>query len=171
MDSLGYDVTSLLLQDRLLFLYGAVGGTTSDDKRLDLLERLMGATKMWDSDVIIIDTFDAILRNDPTFESLVMDGEHRQAALEIISFLRRLTATGKTVVLTVDSSNLSRGSLDPFRSITDVYLEISVTNVGRYQRRNIAVKRFAGMGKQVGNTIGFSVRPGIGLVVDNRMVI
>ncbi|SFR99795.1 flagellar protein FlaH [Halomicrobium zhouii] len=171
MASLGYDVTSLLLQDRLLFLHGAVGGTTSDGKRLNLLERLMGATAMWDSDVVLVDTFDAILRNDPTFEGLVADGEHRQAALEIISFFRRLTATGRTVVLTVDSSNLSRDSLDPFRSIADVYLELSVSQVGRHQRRDIEVKRFAGMGTQVGNRIGFSVRPGIGIVVENRMVV
>jgi len=114
---------------------------------------------------------DAILGNDPTFESLVADDQYRQAALEIISFFRRLTASGRTVVLTVDSSNLSTDSLDPFRSIADVYLELSVNQVGRHQRRNIDVKRFAGMGKQVGNSIGFSVRPGIGIVVENRMVI
>lgn len=46
-----------------------------------------------------------------------------------------------------------------------------MNQIGRYQRRTIEVKRFAGMGKQVGNSIGFSVRAGIGIVVENRMVI
>ena len=42
--------------------------------------------------------------------------------------------------------------------------------VGSEVRRQISVKRFAGMGEQVGDTIGYSVRSGTGVVVESRSV-
>ena len=101
MHSLSYDVVDHLLDERLLFLHanldtGGVlsGGDGDDDSRMDLLTRLMDAETMWTADVIIIDTFDAILRNDPTFEALIRQNEERQAALEIISFFRDMISEG-----------------------------------------------------------------------------
>ena len=72
MNSLSYDVVDHLLDERLLFLHadldtgGVLSGEGDDDSRMDLLTRLMDAEVMWTADVVIIDTFDAILRNDPT---------------------------------------------------------------------------------------------------------
>ncbi len=50
---------------------------------------------MWDADVVVSDTFDAILRNDPKFEALVRQNEERQAALEVFSYFRDVIAQGK----------------------------------------------------------------------------
>ncbi|MFW6385393.1 MAG: ATPase, partial [Halodesulfurarchaeum sp.] len=55
-------------------------------------------------------------------------------------------------------------------SIADVYLELIMAEVGNDVRRSMAVKRFAGMGQQVGDSIGFSVRAGTGIVIENRSV-
>jgi len=134
------------------------------------LKRLMEAEKMWDADIVIIDTFDAILRNDPKFEALVRQNEERQAALEIISFFRDLVSKGKVIVLTVDPSTVDEEAIGPFRSIADVYLELQMAEVGNDVRRSIAVRRFAGMGEQVGDTIGYSVRSGTGIVIESRSV-
>jgi flagellar protein FlaH len=125
---------------------------------------------MWQPDVVIIDTFDAILRNDPMFEALVRDNEERQAALEIISFFRDIISKGKVIVLTVDPSAVDEEAIGPFRAIADVFLQLQMIEVGNDVRRQIAVKRFAGMGEQVGDTIGFSVRSGIGIVIESRSV-
>jgi flagellar protein FlaH len=176
MHSLSYDVVDHLLNERLLFLHadldtgGVLSGGDDDDSRMDLLTRLMDAETMWTADVIIIDTFDAILRNDPTFEALIRKNEERQAALEIIGFFRDMISEGKIIVLTVDPSTVDGDAIGPFRAIADVFLELEMVEVGNDVRRQISVKRFAGMGEQVGDTIGFSVRSGTGIVIESRSV-
>lgn len=175
MHSLSYDVTSELLEEQLLFLSadfdsgGALRGN-DDKERKELLKRLMDAEAMWEPDVIIIDTFDAILRNDPKFESLVRNDEGRQAALEIISYFRDMISMGKLIIITVDPSTVDDDTIDPFRSIADVFIELEMAEVGSETRRSISVKRFAGMGEQVGDSIGFSVRSGTGIVIESRSV-
>lgn len=174
MHSLSYDVVSDILDERLLFLNAKLdaGGAFSDgdSERKELLTRLMDAEAMWEADVIVIDTFDAILRNDPTFEALVRQNDERQAALEIISFFRNLISEGKVIVLTVDPTTLADDAIGPFRAIADVFLELEMIEVGNEVRRQVSVKRFAGMGGQVGDSIGYSVRSGTGIVIESRSV-
>ena len=175
MHSLSYDITKPLLREELLFLHadfdsaGALRGNDQKDRK-QLLKRLMEAEVMWEPDVVILDTFDAILRNDPTFESLVRQNDERQAALEIISFFRDMISDGKIIILTVDPSTVDEEAIGPFRSIADVFIEIQMVEVGNDIRRQLQVKRFAGMGEQVGDTIGFSVRSGTGIVIESRSV-
>lgn len=177
MHSLDYDMVNHILEENVLFLHADIGeskntfaGGDEDGERKELLRRLMEAEIMWQSDVIIIDTFDAILRNDPKFEALVRENEERQAALEIISFFRDIISEGKVVMLTVDPTTLEEEALGPFRSIADVFLELQMVEVGNDVRRQISVLRFAGMGEQVGDTIGYSVRSGTGIVIESRSV-
>jgi flagellar protein FlaH len=176
MNSLTYDIVKPLINEEVLFIpaeidaAGTLTGSEKDEDRKQFLKRMMEAETMWEADVILIDTFDAILRNDPKFEALVRQNEERQAALEIISFFRDLTTKGKTIVLTVDPSTVGEEAIGPFRSIADVYLELEMVEVGNDVRRNVFVKRFAGMGEQVGDRIGFSVRSGIGIVIESRSV-
>jgi len=176
MHSLSYDVVDHILDENLLFLHADIGdgntfsGSDEEEDRKELLRRLMEAEVMWESDVIVIDTFDAILRNDPKFEALVRQNEERQAALEIISFFRDVISRGKCIMLTVDPSTLAEEAIGPFRAIADVFIEIDMVEVGNDVRRQLNVKRFAGMGEQVGDTIGFSVRSGTGVVIESRSV-
>jgi len=176
MHSLSYDMVEHILDEKCLFLHAEVGDTNTltggddDGERKELLRRLMQAEVMWSTDVIIIDTFDAILRNDPKFEALVRQNEERQAALEIIGFFRDLISQGKVIMLTVDPSTLDEEAIGPFRSIADVFLELEMVEVGNDVRRQISVMRFAGMGEQVGDTIGYSVRSGTGIVIESRSV-
>jgi flagellar protein FlaH len=175
MHSLSYDMVDHLLDENVLFLHADfdTGGRLSDEgegERKELLKRLMNADVMWNSEVIVVDTFDAILRNDPKFEALVRQNEERQAALEIIGFFRDVISQGKVIVLTVDPSTVDEEAIGPFRSIADVFLELEMVEVGNDVRRQISVKRFAGMGQQVGDTIGYSVRSGTGIVIESRSV-
>jgi flagellar protein FlaH len=176
MHSLTYDIVKPLLNEEVLFIpaeidaSGTLTGGTDEQERKQLLKLMMEAETMWEADVIMIDTFDAILRNDPKFEALIRQNEERQAALEIISFFRDLTTKGKTILLTVDPSTVDEEAIGPFRSIADVYLQLEMVEVGNDVRRNIFTKRFAGMGEQVGDRIGFSVRSGIGIVIESRSV-
>jgi flagellar protein FlaH len=176
MHSLSYDVVDHILSENLLFLHADIGdgntfsGNEEEGERKQLLKRLMEAKVMWESDVIIVDTFDSILRNDPKFEALVRQNDERQAALEIISFFRDVISQGKCVMLTVDPSTLAEEAIGPFRAIADVFLELEMVEVGNDVRRQISVKRFAGMGEQVGDSVGYSVRSGTGIVIESRSV-
>jgi len=177
MSSLGYDMVDHMLDENILYLHADIGeskstfsGGDDDGDRMDLLKRLMEAEMMWQSDFVIVDTFDAILRNDPKFEALVRQNEERQAALEIISFFRNVISGGKVIMLTVDPTTLDEEAIGPFRSIADVFLELDMVEVGNDVRRQVNVLRFAGMGEQVGDTIGYSVRSGTGIVIESRSV-
>jgi len=176
MHSLDYGMVEHVLDENILFLHADIGdgntfsGQEDDSDRKELLKRLMEADVMWESEVVIIDTFDAILRNDPKFEALVRQNEERQAALEIISFFRDVISQGKVIMLTVDPSTLDEEAIGPFRAIADVFIELEMVEVGNDVRRQVSVKRFAGMGEQVGDTIGYSVRSGTGIVIESRSV-
>jgi len=177
MNSLDYDMVDHMLDENVLFLHADIGDSKNtfaddggDDDRMDLLKRLMDAEVMWESDVVIIDTFDAILRNDPKFEALVRQNDERQAALEIISYFRDIISEGKCIMITVDPSTLDEEAIGPFRAIADVFIELEMIEVGNDTRRQINVLRFAGMGEQVGDTVGFSVRSGTGIVIESRSV-
>ena len=174
MESLDYDMVDHMLDEQILFLHADLdtGGalTGQSQERRDLLSRLMEAKAMWSADVIIIDTFDAILRNDPKFDALVKQDEEGKAALEIISFFRDLITEGKIVIITIDPSTLDDDAIGPFRAIADVFLELEMIEVGNDVRRQIQVKRFTGMGEQVGDSVGYSVRSGTGIVIENRSI-
>lgn len=178
MHGLSYDIERHLLKQRLLFLHGDLDSgddntlATSPDEgqRKELLNPLMNAETMWNTDVILIDTFDSILRNDPMFEALIRNNEERQAALDILSFFRNIVSQNKVIVLTVDPTTVDDETIGPFRSVADVYIELEMVEVGNEVRRNMSIKRFTGMGDQVGDTIGYSVRAGTGIVMENRSV-
>lgn len=173
MHSLSYDVSEYLLGEQLLFLHAdfdSTGLTAPESGNRNYLERLMAAKTMWEPNVIIIDTFDSILRNDSNFEALVRNDDGRQTALEIISFFRNIIEKGKSIVLTVDHTTLDEETLSPFRAVADVLLELEMIEVANDVRRQMNVKRFAGMGNQVGNVIGFGVQSDVGIVIENREV-
>ncbi|MDY7083377.1 MAG: ATPase domain-containing protein [Halobacteria archaeon] len=167
MNSLGYDVVDYLLDEQLFFLNAHVD--TKEDEKRDLISKLTQANTMWQADIIIIDRLDAILSNDETFDKLSKT-ERRQLILKLISFFRDITSQGKTLVLTIDPSELSDHVLSPFRSIAAIHLNITMSELGKEVRRTINVNRFSGMSEEVDDKIGFSVRPGSGLVVDSSTV-
>lgn len=171
MRSLSYDVTGPLLDRQLLYLFGDLSALDSEGDPPRLLTRLTSTRRMWETDVAILDTFGDILRYDPTFDVLAERTDRRRAAQQVISFLRRIARTDRTVILTVDPSGLAEATLEPFRAVADVLLELTTTGGSRGVRRSIEVKRFVGMGQQIEDSIGFSIRPGVGIVVENRRVV
>jgi flagellar protein FlaH len=170
MRSLSYDVTTALLDRQLLYLFGDLSGYDDDDPPR-LLTRLTDSRRMWEADVALIDTFGDVLRYDPTFDVLAERTDRRRAAQRVISFLRRIARTDRTVILTLDPRGIAEVTLEPFRAIADVLLEVTTTGGSRGVRRTIDLKRFVGMGQQVDDSIGFSIRPGVGIVVENRRVV
>lgn len=176
MRSLDYDVVDHLLSEQMLFLHADVDtrqhleGASAQRGDRELLTRLMEANVMWRSDVVIVDGFDAILLHDPRYEEIQARGDEDDVIQNLITFFRRLTADGKTVVLTANPESLTHAALRPLRDTSDVYVSLTMRSVGQEVRRNMVVRKFAGMGSQVDDNIGFNVQSGRGLLIVNRTV-
>lgn len=176
MRSLSYDVTDHLLNERMLFLHADVDTheRLQDDDRpregREMLTRLMKANVMWRSDVILVDGFDAILLQDPRYEVASEAGDQDDVIRNLISFFRQVVADGKTIVLTVNPEALDPRALRPLRDTSDVYVALQMRSVGQEVRRNMVVRKFAGMGEQVEDSIGFDVQSGRGLLIVTRTV-
>lgn len=169
MHSLSYDVVRPLLDDRLLFLHAPVDARGPDGDR-DLLGRLFEAGTLWRADAVFVDSFGAILRNDPSFDDAAADGDADHAMERVVRSLKRAVADGRTVFLTVDPTGFEATALGPLRSVADVYLTIETSTVGQDVRRSMVVRRFAGMASPVDDTIGFSVEQGRGITIESRTI-
>jgi flagellar protein FlaH len=167
-----------MLNERMLFLHADVDtrDTFGDDMaaskadQRQLLNRLMRASVMWRSDVVVIDGFDEILLHDPHYERIQDIGDEDDIMQNLISFFRRVTRDGTSIVLTANPDSLSKSALRPVRNVSDIYLQLSMEAVGSEVRRKIVVKKFAGMGDQVEDNIGYAVQAGRGLTIVTRTV-
>jgi flagellar protein FlaH len=167
MDSLSYPVVDALLEDRLLFLHAEVG---AGDGRRELASPLLSPGDHWGADVLVVDSFGALLRNDAWFGTHTEAGAGSRAMESVVRTLGQATATGTTVVLTVTDGDLGTDVLRPLRQGAEVYLELATEAVGQEIRRNVRVRRFAGMGAQVDDVIGFTVQQGRGMIIQSRTV-
>ncbi len=165
MSSLEYDMESHLLSNKLAFL--GVSFRQEDE----YVEKLINAEKMWNGEVTILDGFNHLLRNDVEFKELKEKNREKDISSKIVSFLKKLTRSEKTVIITLDHTDLSEETLSPIRSVADVYLQLQTVKVGGELQKTMDVKRFSGMGKQVGDSIGYSVKAGAGIVIESRGVV
>ncbi len=169
MNSLSYDVTDHLLEERLLFLHADVDTHRPGTQR-QLLERFTNARTLWMADVIYVDTLSAILRNDPNYDAMSQQGEEDRVIQRLVSFLGQVLMQDRTVVLTVDPTSVTEEALRPLRNAANVYFEIETQTVGQEIRRNVLVRRFQNMKSPVDDSIGFSVEQGRGISIVSRTV-
>lgn len=170
MRALDYDVGQHLAATDLLYLHGDVAGTDGTPAR-ELLVQLENTQRMWEADVTILDSFGDVLRYDAGFERLTETTDRRRAARRVVSFLSSITTNGRTVVVTIDPTGLPEAVVEPFRMLSDGVLQLSRAPGEREARRSIEVRRFAGATGPVSDRIGFRIRTGAGVVVDNRTVV
>lgn len=170
MRALGYEVGRHLARSTLLYLHGDVGGVEGEPAR-ELLARLTASERMWAADVVLLDSFDEVLRYDAGFDRLQSATDRRQAARRVVSFLSSITDNGRTVVVTLDPTGLPEPVVDPFRRLADCVLELVRQPTDRTADRWIDVRRFAGTTAPVDDRIQFRIRPGAGIVIDDRTVV
>lgn len=169
MHSLSYDVVDHLLFDRLLFLHADVDTTGEADPRR-LLDRLERPGSLWQAEVVVVDGLDAILRNDPTYERAREQGEEDRVVQSFVSYLRSVTATGRTVVVTLNPDPVSERAVRPLRDAARVFLQLESQTVGQEIRRKAVVRRFGEMAAPVDDAIGYSVQQGRGITVESRTI-
>lgn len=164
MHSLSYDVVDHLLGNRLRYFQVPTDG----DRRL--LDRFLEPGGLWSSQVVAVDGFGSLCRNDTELGAALGSGEEDRAMERVLARLDAALTADKVVLLTVDPGTVTDRLLGPLRSAADVYLELQSETVGQEIRKKALVRRFAGMRHPVDDTIGFSVQQGRGVVVESRTV-
>jgi len=155
MKSLNYPVINFLLDEKLLFIpvFPMVGRIKD---RKDFLTRFIRAQDLFKRDVLIVDSF----------SSLIYEELNASNALAALSFLKKVTAKNKVVILTVDPDFISKEFLHHFRSSASIYFHLHQSIDEGQQVNRIIIKRFLRAEGRVGDIVGFRVVPDAGLIVD-----
>jgi flagellar protein FlaH len=159
MNSLDYKIRDYILSRelRVIPVFPLIGEAKSRD---DFLGRVMKSSSLYDTDIIVFDTFSALVKND-------IDEER---AFKVLSFFKKLTGKGKTFILTMDSDELSESVITPFKSTSDLFLELRTEIIENNVEHLMYITRFTYAPGYVGNIVGFRIQPGAGFIVDITMV-
>ncbi|MHB8587136.1 MAG: archaellum protein ArlH [Thermoplasmatota archaeon] len=167
MYSIGYSIEPAIYGDRLLFLpvFPILGYPGRKD---DVLDRLLIAKRMYESDVIAIDTLSSIIKTNMKAAQGRVDVVER--AEQVLFHFKRLNTRGRTIVLTLESGEISDDISSMLRASADVYLRMNLDIKGTNVTRSIFVRRFSRADSTVGDLIPFRVEPKVGLVVEIKSV-
>lgn len=155
MYSQGYPIVPYLLKNKLLFI-PVLPLVRSTKIRSDFIERLMGAKELFDNKVIIIDTLSSLIRSSADANK----------SIDLVSFFKKITGMGKTIIITADGTELDKDIMTEFISASDVFMSLKQKTLGSDIKRSIIVNKFSGARAPVGNIIGFRIEPNVGLVVE-----
>lgn len=156
MDSLRYDIRQKFLDGDLKFItmFPSLGKITFKE---NLIKNLFRSKKLLDSNLIIIDSLnDFLLKNDSTLED----------SFQLISQLKKITSTGKTIVLCVEPNEISRQVLTNLQNSSDVHISMYEREQYGTKLNILEVKRFSGAARDVEKELPFKVRAGVGIVVE-----
>ncbi len=158
--SVGYDARKYLMAGKLFFISTEVMLAETLPKNT-FLEGLTTCKKLFDPDIIIIDSLSTLLN-----ESL-----NRDNLIELTSFFNRLTGSGKIIVLTANPDEWDGFVHNAFRMITDIHFKIArETAPGIGIVHNIYIEKFNGATSRFEPLTTFSVKPGTGLAIETSGV-
>ena len=125
------------------------------------LEGLMTARRLFEPDVVFIDSLSTLLKESLTKDNLV----------DLTSFFNRLTGSGKIIIFTANPNEWPDGIHNAFKMITDIHYKIAreaMPGVGIVH--NVYVEKFNGAHKKYEPMTTFSVKPGTGLAIESSGV-
>jgi flagellar protein FlaH len=158
--SVGYDIRKYLMSGKLLFISTEVMLAETKPKTT-FLEGLTTCKRLFDPDVIIIDSLSTLLLESLTENNLV----------ELTNFFNRLKGSGKIIIITGNPNEWSERIHNAFRMICDIHYKItreSMPGVGIVH--NIYLEKFNGARHKYEPLTTFSVRPGVGLTIETSGV-
>jgi flagellar protein FlaH len=158
--SVGYDIRKYLMSGKLLFISTEVMLAETKPKTT-FLEGLTTCKRLFDPDIIIIDSLSTLLLESLTENNLV----------ELTNFFNRLKGSGKVIIITGNPNEWSERIHNAFRMICDIHYKItreSMPGVGIVH--NIYLEKFNGACHKYEPLTTFSVRPGVGLTIETSGV-
>ncbi|HWG91356.1 MAG TPA: ATPase domain-containing protein [Candidatus Thermoplasmatota archaeon] len=167
MYSLDYGVEEHVLAERLVFIpvYTILGYRAP---KVDTLDRILKARRMYQKDIIAVDSFSNLLKN--WIKSLPPDVELTNKIEEAVYFFKLLNSQGKTVILTMETGEVPEPVIQLLRAAADVYLSLRLDVVGNNVSRSVLVRRFARAPKGVADVVNFRVEPKTGFIVEIKSV-
>ena len=169
MHTLDYPVEEFIFNRSLLFLpvYPVLGFR---GKKTDLMDRLLNAKRMYESDVIVIDAFSSIVK-DWWRSSPDLSAEEKTGVIEdALYHFKLLNAKGKSVVLTFQPGDVPEDISGVLKGAADAYLSTKLDSVGGVVSRSIFVRRFGRAEKAVADIVPFRVEPKTGFIVEIKSV-
>lgn len=154
MESIGYPVTEHIASGRLL-VFSRFGVIADAKQGVDLFEAL-DSDAIEKADVVVVDSASALM---PTG----LDSNEQQ---EILQKLRRICSESRSLLLTMDPSEMDEKLLHKMRSTCEVLLDMNAGFVGGEIKRTIVVTRFLRAAGPVQASVGWRVEPYMGFIVD-----
>ena len=154
MESIGYPVTGYIASGRLLIFsrFGVIAETKDGVDLFDVLD----SEAIDKSDVVVVDSASALM---PT-------GLETVEQVNVLQKLRRVCSESRSLLLTVDPSEMDGKLLHKLRSSCEILLDMQSGFVGGEIKRTIVVTRFLRAAGPVQSSVGWRVEPYMGFIVD-----
>ena len=154
MESIGYPVTEHIASGRLMVFsrFGVIAETRDDVGIFDVLD----SDAITKADVVVIDTASSLMPSD-------LDAKQKD---EVLQKLRKICSESRSLMLTVDPTEMDDKLLHKLRSSCEVLLDLNAGFVGGELKRTIVVTRFLRAAGPVQASVGWRVEPYMGFIVD-----
>ena len=154
MESIGYPMTEHIAKGKLLVFsrFGVIADVKEGVDLFDVLE----SEAVEKSDVIVVDSASALM---PT-------GLESNEQLAALQKLRKVCSESRSLLLTVDPTEMDHKLLHKLRSSCEVLLDMNAGFVGGEIKRTIVVTRFLRAAGPVQASVGWRVEPYMGFIVD-----
>ena len=154
MESIGYPVTEHIASGMLLVFsqFGVIAESKEGVDMFDVLE----SEAIDKADVVVVDSASALL---PT-------GLETSEQMQVLQRLRRVCSESRSLLLTVDPTEMDEKLLHKLRTSCEVLLDMRAGFVGGEIKRTIVVTRFLRAAGPVQASVGWRVEPYMGFIVD-----
>ena len=158
--SVGYDVRKYIMGGKLFFISTEVMLAETKPK-VTFLEGLTTCKKLFDPEVIFIDSISTLLNESLNKENIV----------ELTTFFNRLKGSGKIIIATANPNDWTAEIHNSFQMFCDIQFKItreSMPGIGIVH--NVYIEKFNGATSKYEPLTTFSVRPGVGLTIETSGV-
>ena len=154
MESIGYPVTDYIASG-MLMVFSRFGVIAEAKEGVDLFD-VLESDAVEKADVVVIDSA----------SSLIPEGIEPSQYLTSLQKLRKICSESRSLLLTVDPTEMDGKLLHKLRSSCEVLLDLNAGFVGGEIKRTIVVTRFLRAAGLVQASVGWRVEPYMGFIVD-----
>lgn len=160
MGSLGYDIIPFLIRKKLMFvsLYPLLTGVGEKRK---FLSRLLGEPRLWEPDVIIIDSFSSLLARE----------QEPRAVRDFLMYVKKIASLDKVLIFTANTEEIGRDSLFILEEAVTMLIRLQVRVFGGDLKNSATIVKYNNAKGVFQKIIPFRVEPKVGLVVEIAAVV
>ncbi|MCD6559940.1 ATPase domain-containing protein [Palaeococcus sp. (in: euryarchaeotes)] len=160
MDSLGYGIIHELIKRKLLFisLYPLM---TSVSKKEKFLPRFLGEPRLWEKQVVIIDSISSIFPRELKEEELRRLTEH----------LKKLSSLNKVIIMTVNPNEMDEKVLSTLEEVSSILIRLQVKVFGGDLKNSATIVKYNNAMGIFQKIIPFRVEPRVGFIVEIAAVV